>query len=132
MVKSLQLEWETSRVLPRIDKPSRNLYLWLLRIDVSRITYQTGEQRMRRLAGGLVGISILLVGLCVSLGVQADESTLTVKEIMGKLHKPPDALRTTLQKELKSSEPDWDKIQKDTHKFLELAEAMQKLEPPRG
>jgi hypothetical protein len=62
----------------------------------------------------------------------AATGALTVKDIMGKLNKGPNALTITLKRALQKDNPDWADIQEQAKEYAELAGALGKAEPPMG
>jgi hypothetical protein len=56
---------------------------------------------MKRAARAASVLAILIIA------ARADDSTPSIKEIMGKLHKGPDAPLAKLKTALKSDTPDW-------------------------
>ena len=76
----------------------------------------------------VLGVATLVIN---PLSAQGDKVP-TPKEIMGKLNKGPNALHAMLGKALKSDEPAWDDIQKETKEYSELAAGLGKNDPPKG
>ncbi len=66
------------------------------------------------------------------LAAGADDSTPSIKEIMGKLHKGADAPLSKLKTALKSNTPDWTNIQDLSKDFVKLGADLAKNKPPRG
>ncbi len=86
---------------------------------------------MRRF-GSFVALAAL-VGLVSLVVSPADAARArTVKEIMGKLNKGPNSLCPSLGKALRSANPSWDDVQKQSKEFVELAEEMTQADPPKG
>ena len=77
-----------------------------------------------------MGIGLALLALTVP--VDAQDSKLTVKEIMGQINKGPTALFPTVRKNLSADAPDWAGLQKQSKEIATLVEWMAKKEPPRG
>jgi hypothetical protein len=86
---------------------------------------------MRKLTIGLFG-GLSLAVVCAVMPAQAQDEKLTVKDIMGKLHKGPNAPLGLLKKDLQAGNPDWPDIQKTTKDFVTLGTALTKLDPPKG
>jgi cytochrome c556 len=62
----------------------------------------------------------------------ADDSTPSIKEIMGKLHKGANAPLAKLKTALKSDSPDWTNIQDLSKDFVRFGADLAKNKPPRG
>src|SRR5262249_868435 len=58
--------------------------------------------------------------------------TLTVKAIMGKLNKGPNAMTITLKRELQKADPNWAGIQEETKEYAGMTADLTKTDPPRG
>ena len=56
----------------------------------------------------------------------------TVKEVMAKLHKGPNAPVTLIKKKLQKPEPNWDDVQRLTKEVVSLAPELAKNDPPKG
>lgn len=87
---------------------------------------------MRRWAYLAGMLAVLGVGILVFEPVGAANKALTVKEIMKKLHKGPDAPLALVKRGLQADQPDWEEIQKTTRDFAVLGEALAKNDPPKG
>lgn len=86
---------------------------------------------MKKQALVLLGVS-LVFSLSAFLPASADDTTESVKKIMGALNKGPKSLSGLLKTALKAEEPNWTGIQKDTKRFAELTDAMSKLKAKKG
>jgi len=87
---------------------------------------------MMRFISGASPIMILAMLALVIGRVEADgKKTPTIKEIMAKLNKPG-GLHPTLATELKTDQPDWLEIQKQTKEFVQYALDLAKNEPRKG
>jgi cytochrome c556 len=73
--------------------------------------------------------TILVTACTVNAKPDKDDS---VKDIMGRLHKGDDAIRPTIENDLKADTLDWSAIQKLTKQYLDGAEAVSKKDPPLG
>jgi hypothetical protein len=73
----------------------------------------------------------VLAGLVIA-ALGAASTTLTVKEVMGRLNKGSAALTPTLRKQIQAGAPDWSEIQKETKEYVELATALSQAQPPKG
>jgi hypothetical protein len=80
------------------------------------------------LGWGLI-VTILVTACTVSAEPDKDDS---LKDIMSRLHKGDDAVRPTIEKDLKEDTLDWPAIQKLTKQYLDGAEAVSKKNPPLG
>jgi cytochrome c556 len=74
--------------------------------------------------------SCLLLTLCCMAG--ADEKVISIEEVMKEAHNGPKSILTQLNKQLRTGEPDWIAIEKNTNRLLILAMALGKNEPPKG
>jgi hypothetical protein len=79
--------------------------------------------------------AIALAGLVIfairSSGQPA--ATPTVKEIMGKAHKGPNSILSTVGKDLRDIDgPDWDEIKRSARELVSLGSALGKNDPPKG
>jgi len=84
----------------------------------------------------LLGTMALALGLLAVLtdgGLYAgdDQSPETASEIMKKTHGKT-GLRKAIDNNLKANPVDWDKVQKDTKVYAELAGMLGKATPPKG
>ena len=61
-----------------------------------------------------------------------DEKTPTIKEVMQKLHKGPNADLAKLKKDLAASSLDWKEIGEKTKEFETYGAALGKNDPPKG
>jgi hypothetical protein len=75
-------------------------------------------------------VASVLAVLIVAAG--ADDSTPSIKEIMGKLHKGANAPLAQLKSALKADTPDWKGIQDLSKDFVILGASLARNEPPRG
>ena len=66
------------------------------------------------------------------MAARADDSTPSIKEIMGKLHKGANAPLAKLKTALKSDSPDWKDVQDLTDDFVSLGAGLAKNKPPKG
>jgi cytochrome c556 len=66
------------------------------------------------------------------MAARADDSTPSIKEIMGKLHKGANAPLAKLKTALKSDTPDWKDVQDLTEDFVSLGAGLAKNKPPKG
>jgi cytochrome c556 len=84
------------------------------------------------LLGGMA-LSLGLLAVLADGGVYAgdDQSPETASEIMKKTHGKT-GLRKTIEKNLKANPVDWDKVQKDSKVYAELAGMLGKATPPKG
>jgi hypothetical protein len=73
---------------------------------------------------GAIGLTISFTG--------ASAMAPTVKDIMGKLNKGPNALTPSLKRELQKDEPDWADVQEHTRQYAALAAALSTAAPPKG
>ena len=74
----------------------------------------------------------VLVVFGLTAGLAGAGKLRTVKEIMGKLNKGPNALTPTLKRELQKDQPDWPEIQTQTKEYTSLTAELAKLTPRRG
>jgi len=81
------------------------------------------------IAGSLLVVSAALVA---GRADAEDESTPSIKEVMDRLHKGANSPLNKLKAELKSDEPAWDEIAKQTKDFVILGAALSKNEPKKG
>ena len=81
---------------------------------------------------------VLVVGLVVFSGLanrlarSDDEKTPTIKEVMQKLHKGPNAALAKLKKDLAADSLDWEDIKAKAKDFETYGEALPKNDPPKG
>jgi hypothetical protein len=66
------------------------------------------------------------------VAARADDSSPSIKEIMGKLHKGANAPLPRLRKALNADTPRWKEVQNVSKDFVILAAGLAKNEPPRG
>jgi cytochrome c556 len=66
------------------------------------------------------------------VAARADDSSPSIKEIMGKLHKGANAPLAKLKTALKADTPDWKEVQDLSKDFVILGAGLAKNEPPRG
>jgi cytochrome c556 len=81
---------------------------------------------MKRMACMASVLAVLIVA------ARADDSTPSIKEIMGKLHKGANAPLAKLKTALKADAPDWKDVQDLSKDFVILGAGLAKNEPPRG
>ena len=74
----------------------------------------------------------VLVVFGLTAGLAGAGKLRTVKEIMGKLNKGPNALTPTLKRGLKEDQPDWPQLQAQSKEYATLSAELAKLSPPRG
>jgi cytochrome c556 len=66
------------------------------------------------------------------VAARADESSPSIKEIMGKLHKGANAPLARLKTALKTDTPDWKEVQDQSKDFVILGAGLARNEPPQG
>ena len=66
------------------------------------------------------------------MAARADDSTPSIKEIMGKLHKGDNAPLAKLKTALKHDTPDWKDVQDLSKDFVSLGAGLAKNKPPKG
>ena len=79
-------------------------------------------------------LAAALIGLAAS-GTQSiaeDDKDPSIKEIMTKAHKGGNSLLSTVGKDLKSAEPNWDDVQTKTKELVKLGKSLGKNDPPKG
>jgi cytochrome c556 len=81
---------------------------------------------MKRLACVASVLAVLIVA------ARADDSSPSIKEIMGKLHKGANAPLAKLKTALKANAPDWKEVQDLSKEFVILGAGLARKEPPRG
>ena len=85
---------------------------------------------------GLVTLSGLANRLAWSDDAKAarsdDEKTATIKEVMQKLHKGPDAALAKLKKDLAADSLDWEDIKAKAKDFETYGASLPKNDPPKG
>ena len=86
---------------------------------------------MKKQAMVLLGVG-LVFSLSAFLPAAADDTTESVKKIMGAMNKGPKSLTGLLKTALKAQSPNWTVIQKDTKRIAELTDALTKLKPKKG
>ena len=74
--------------------------------------------------------ALVLAVAAATAAAQGDK--MTVKEIMGRVNKPPKALFPAIRLGLNAEAPDWELLRKQAKEVAELAEALTRKEPPRG
>jgi cytochrome c556 len=70
--------------------------------------------------------------IVVTAAVGAEEKTPTIKEVMTKLYKGPNANMAKLKNELNANPPAWKQVKDRTKDFVTLAEGLAKNEPRKG
>lgn len=82
----------------------------------------------------IVKVSVLMA-VCVLMsapvGAQPDRK-LTLKQIMTNLHKGKAPIKMSIDNQLKSAEPDWDLVQKQTRQYRETIETIEGKDPKKG
>ena len=86
---------------------------------------------MKKQATSLLGVGLIFSASAL-LPASADETTESVKKIMGAVNKGPKSLTGLLKTAFKADEPKWEGIQKDAKRIAELTDAMAKLKPKKG
>ena len=87
---------------------------------------------MSRVWRGAV-MAALVVGLGGVLGVNSAEVEKgSIKAVMKHVFNGKTALLSTLGNDLKTDEPDWSKVQKESKEVVRLVTPLQKAMPPRG
>jgi cytochrome c556 len=81
------------------------------------------------IAGTLLVVSLAF--LSGESGVEAEE-TLTIKQVMVKLHKGANSPLAKLKNELKAETPAWEEIEKQSKDFVILGASLTKNEPRKG
>ena len=76
--------------------------------------------------------ALMLMGSTNQLARSDDEKTPTIKEVMQKLHKGPNADLAKLKKDLAADSLDWKEIQEKAKEFETYGAALSKNEPPKG
>ncbi len=88
---------------------------------------------MKKLMCVVLVLSLLtLTGLVSRFAKSDDEKTPTIKEVMQKLHKGPNAALAKLKKDLAADSLDWKDIQEKAKDFETYGAALPKNDPPRG
>ena len=87
---------------------------------------------MRRGLAQVAVVAVLVGTMAATIPAGAQNKTLTIKDVMARLHKGPNCLRATLNKALNSDDPNWAEVQRQSKEFAELAEALTKNTPPKG
>jgi hypothetical protein len=82
-------------------------------------------------AASLLGLLTVVAWTSRPAGAQDDEK-MTIKQIMGKIHKGSKAPIKNVQAELKSNSPDWSKVEIDANLIEKFGAFLPKAEPPRG
>jgi hypothetical protein len=75
-------------------------------------------------------LAALVVGVA-SASADPDKPP-SIKEVMGKLNKGPDCVKSVLTKELKADPPNWQAIQKQSKEYVQGTEALEKATPKKG
>jgi cytochrome c556 len=81
---------------------------------------------MKRIACVASALAIMV------LSAGADNEKLTVKELMGKLHKGAKAPLARLKTALKAETPNWKEVQDSSKELVMLGAGLPKTEPPKG
>ncbi len=79
----------------------------------------------------VLGVSSLS-GLANRFARSDDEKTPTIKEVMQKLHKGPNAELSKLKKDLAAESPDWSDIKEKAKEIETYGAALPKNAPPKG
>ncbi len=74
----------------------------------------------------------VLVVFGLTAGLAGAGKLMTVKQIMGKLNKGPNALTPSLKRSLQKDQPDWTQIQEQSKEYATLSTELTKTTPPRG
>jgi cytochrome c556 len=78
----------------------------------------------------MAGMASVLAVVILAAG--AEDSSPSIKEIMGKLHKGTNAPLAKLKTALKADMPDWKEVKALSKDFVILGAGLAKNEPPRG
>jgi len=98
-----------------------------------RVVALCGEQVMRSLLKKTSLLACVLGLLALTAPADGQNAKVpSIKEVMAKLNKGPNALGPTLGKAIKAETPNWDEIQKETQAFQTYVAALLKHDPPRG
>jgi cytochrome c556 len=81
------------------------------------------QLKLAALAAAVLGVAVL--------GTAAADEAEKIKDVKGCMAFQ-NKVRGDLPKQLKSKTPDWDAIQKQTHEWVGVAEALGKQKPPKG
>jgi cytochrome c556 len=88
---------------------------------------------MKKLSCVLSVLGVMtLSSLATQFAKSDDEKTPTIKEVMQKLHKGPNAALAKLKKDLAADSLDWKDIQAKTNEFETFGAALPKNDPPKG
>ena len=88
---------------------------------------------MKRVTCVVLSLGVLsLSGLANRYARSDDEKTPTIKEVMQKLHKGPNAALSKLKKDLAAESPDWSDIQAKAKDIETYGAALPKNDPPKG
>jgi hypothetical protein len=74
----------------------------------------------------------VLVVFGLTAGLAGAGKLMTVKQIMGKLNKGPNALTPSLKRSLQQDQLDWKQIQDQSKEYANLSAELTKTNPPRG
>jgi len=87
---------------------------------------------MKRIACMTGVLAMVIAGALVTGPVGAGDEAASIKDIMGKLHKPAKGSLQQLKVQLKSDSPDWAKIKADAKEISSLSASLAKFDPPKG
>lgn len=78
-------------------------------------------------------VALGVVTLCLGMTALAeDDAVPSVRKIMKDAHNPKAGLLPAIKKDLSASNPDWDKISKESKDLVNLAQALAKNSPRKG
>jgi cytochrome c556 len=83
----------------------------------------------------LLVAALVAVGAAAGLSAQDKkngDAKMSIEDIMVKAHKTKTGLRSLIEAEIKKGSPDWAGAKKNSEEFVKLADALVKLDPPKG
>jgi hypothetical protein len=86
----------------------------------------------RRLCGAALAAALIGLAASGTQSIAEDDKDPSIKEIMTKAHKGGNSLLSTVGKDLKSGEPNWDDVQTKTKELVKLGKSLGKNDPPKG
>ena len=86
----------------------------------------------RRLCGAALAAALIGLAASGTQSIAEDDKDPSIKEIMTKAHKGGNSLLSTVGKDLKSAEPNWDDVQTKTKDLVKLGKSLGKNDPPKG
>lgn len=80
----------------------------------------------------MIRLLLVLAIPAVMIAAPPPEMTPTVRDVMKKLNRGPNSLHSTLIKDLKDEDPDWEAIQEETAEYVKQTAILPRNKPAKG